>query len=282
MSVHTHHTSTASAASVPEGLQTSRDGYTLVTVTVPAPAGTLAFRIDGPDGAPVREYAPQHDKELHLIVVRRDLSGFRHVHPTLGADGVWRQPLTLDQAGTYRVFADFAPAATGTPLTLGIDVHAAGDFRPVPLPEPAATAEVDGYTVTLHGEPAAGHGAHITLSVARDGRPVTDLEPYLAAFGHLVVLRDGDLAYLHVHPGGAPGDGVTPAGPDIAFHTELPSVGSYRFFLDFRHGGVVRTAEFTVKAGKSATPGEPAGHEEHGPGDRPGDHRQNPHEHHHA
>jgi hypothetical protein len=253
MSVHDHHV--AAATATPEGLQTSRDGYTLVTV--PAPTGTFAFRIDGPDGAPVREYLPQHDKDLHLIVVRRDLSGFRHVHPTLGADGVWRQQLALDQAGTYRVFADFAPAAGGTPLTLGIDLHVAGDFRPVPLPEPATTATVDDYSVTLHGEPAAGQGAHLTLTVARDGRPVTDLEPYLAAFGHLVVLRDGDLAYLHVHPGGAPGDGVTPAGPDIAFHTELPSVGTYRFFLDFRHQGVVRTAEFTVRATKPATPTDP-------------------------
>ncbi|MYS82994.1 hypothetical protein [Embleya scabrispora] len=252
MTVHAHH---AAAPTTPEGLQVSRDGYTLVPVA--APAGTFAFRIDGPDGAPVREYLPQHDKDLHLIVVRRDLSGFRHVHPVLGEDGVWTQELTLDRAGTYRVFTDFAPAATGIPLTLAVDVHVAGDFRPVPLPVPAPTAEVDGYTVTLAGEPAAGQGAHITLSVARGGRPVTDLEPYLAAFGHLVVLREGDLAYLHVHPGGAPGDGVTPAGPEIAFHTELPSVGTYRFFLDFKHGGVVRTAEFTVEADK---PGAPGGH----------------------
>ncbi len=56
----------------------------------------------------------------------------------------------------------------------------------------------------------------------------------------------GDLAYLHVHPDGEPGDGATKPGPAITFFAEVPSAGSYRLYLDFKHGGVVRTAEFTV------------------------------------
>ena len=80
----------------------------------------------------------------------------------------------------------------------------------------------------------------------RDGRPVTDLQPYLEAYGHLVALRDGDLAYLHVHPLGSPGDGTTAPGPAITFAAAVPSEGAYRLFLDFRHGDEVRTAEFTA------------------------------------
>ena len=87
---------------------------------------------------------------------------------------------------------------------------------------------------------------------------MTDLQPYLGAYGHLVALRQGDLAYLHVHPEGTPGDGVTPAGPAVEFVAEVPSAGTYRLFLDFQHGGVVRTAEFTVTtAGASAPTGAP-------------------------
>ena len=85
--------------------------------------------------------------------------------------------------------------------------------------------------------------------MSRDGAPVTDLQPYLAAYGHLVALRDGDLAYLHVHPAGAPGDGVTPAGPGITFYATIPSAGDYGLFLDFQHDGVVRTAAFIAHAG---------------------------------
>jgi len=81
---------------------------------------------------------------------------------------------------------------------------------------------------------------------------VTDLQPYLSAYGHLVVLRDGDLAYLHVHPTGEPGDGATRPGPDVRFRTTAPSTGTYRLFLDFRHGDVVRTAEFTLSTAQEA------------------------------
>jgi hypothetical protein len=94
-----------------------------------------------------------------------------------------------------------------------------------------------------------GRGSPVNLTVSKDGAPVTDLQPYLAAYGHLVALREGDLAYLHVHPEGAPGDGRTPAGPRIQFIAEVPTEGSYRLFLDFQHNGVVRTAEFTVPTG---------------------------------
>ena len=112
---------------------------------------------------------------------------------------------------------------------------------------------VDGYQVTLAGDLVPGQASELTLTVSKDGVPVTDLQPYLAAYGHLVALRAGDLAYLHVHPAGEPGDGVTPAGPGITFYATAPSAGDYRLFLDFQHAGVVRTAEFTVHAGE--TPG---------------------------
>ncbi len=82
----------------------------------------------------------------------------------------------------------------------------------------------------------------------KDGRPVTDLQPYLEAYGHLVALREGDLAYLHVHPGGEPGDGKTKPGPDIEFGAEVPSAGAYHLYLDFKHDGVVRTAQFALDA----------------------------------
>ena len=151
--------------------------------------------------------------------------------------------------GAWRVFADTAPRGA-TPMTLGVDLAVPGDFEPVAPPaQDVRTATVDGYTVTLDGDLTPGTDPEVTLSVSRDGRPVTDLDPYLGAYGHLVALRTGDLAYLHVHPDGEPGDGSTEPGPDITFGTSVPSAGTYRLFLDFQHEGVVRTAAFTVTAG---------------------------------
>ncbi|MGY1744986.1 hypothetical protein [Blastococcus sp. SYSU D00695] len=230
------------------GLSVSEAGYTLdVPRTLPAgPATPLAFRVLGPDGAPVTAFDVVHEEDLHLVAVRRDLSGYQHVHPTPSPDGTWTVPLDLTP-GSWRLVADTTPSALGAGLTLGADVSVPGDLAPAELPPPAATAEVDGYTVVLTGTLTDGAETELTLSVSRDGVPVTDLQPYLGAYGHLVVLRSGDLAYLHVHPAD-PADGAAPApGPHVAFVTTAPSAGTYRLFLDFRHGDVVRTAEFTVE-----------------------------------
>jgi hypothetical protein len=239
----------ATAGHLPGGLLVSDRGYTLRPVD--APTGEFAFQITGPDGRPVTAYDVEHDKRMHLIVARRDLSGFRHVHPELAADGTWRVASPLAGPGTWRAFADFKPTGT-EPLTLGIDITVPGRVDPRPLPPPATSTTVDGYTVTLHGTPEPGRTAELTLEISRNGVPVTDLQPYLGAYGHLVALRQGDLAYLHVHPDGAPGDGRTAAGPRVTFFAEVPSAGTYRLYLDFRHGGVVHTAEFTLEAGHGA------------------------------
>ncbi|GIH27191.1 hypothetical protein Aph01nite_55010 [Acrocarpospora phusangensis] len=230
---------------VPGGLQVSEGGVALVpespTLT-PGEETRFRFTVTGADGRPVTAYKTEHEKKLHFIVVSRDLGHFQHLHPELGGDGVWSVPLELPSAGTYRAFADFTPDP-GDNLTLGVDLFAAGDYTPEPAPAVNRVATVDGYTVTLAGDLVPGTASTLTVQVAKDGKPVTDLQPYLGAYGHLVALRSGDLAYLHVHP-----ETSTTAGPAITFRTEVPSLGDYRLFLDFQHGGKVRTADFTVQA----------------------------------
>ena len=235
-------------------------GYVLDVLEEQPAAGTttVEFRVLGPDGAPVTGYTPDHGEDLHLVAVRADLSGYQHVHPDLGADGTWRAPLTLTP-GSWHLVADTTPAAAGEDLALTADLQVAGTYDPRPLPEPAPVAEVDGYTVVLSGELAPGAESELTFSVSRDGRPVADLQPYLGAYGHLVALREGDLEYLHVHP--VEDEHVAPApGPHVGFAATAPSTGTYRLFLDFRHGDALHTAAFTVPTTGSAAPDEPAGH----------------------
>ena len=244
------------AASIPKGLMVSQNGYSFRLDQDTVSAGDdvpVSFTIEGPDGSPVTEYDEEHEKELHLIAVRRDFYGFQHVHPERAEDGTWSTSLDLT-AGQWRVFADFK-ASGAEAITLGNDLAVRGDYQPAAPAAETRTATVDGYTVTLDGDIVPGEEAKLTLSVTRDGAPVTDLEPYLGAYGHLVALRAGDLAYLHVHPEGTPGDGKTEPGPDVVFFAEVPSPDQYRLYLDFKHEGVVRTAAFAVTG--SPTPRHP-------------------------
>ncbi|MGW4379379.1 hypothetical protein [Kitasatospora sp. NPDC004531] len=241
------------------GLQVSDRGYTLSLdrTIVPATGPTqLSFRVLAPDGKPLTAYKTAHEKELHLIVASRDLGSFQHVHPVRAADGTWTVPTDIARAGDYRVFADFTPAGETEGLTLGADLLATGDYQPAALPQTGRSVTVDGYTVTLTGDLTAGRSGRLAFTVSKDGRPVDDLDPYLAAYGHLVVLRAGDLGYLHVHPNGEPGDGVTKPGPEVDFTATAPSTGEYRLFLDFQHAGTVHTAAFTLTSGPTDAPAE--------------------------
>lgn len=244
-----------STAGAVGGLSVTESGYTLVAPRTAFPTGEpaeLAFSITGSDGLPVTAFDVVHDRRLHLIVVRRDGTGFQHLHPDLGADGIWRTPLTLPSGGVYRAFADFVPTG-GPTLTLGTDLFAPGEFTPAE-PLPARVAQVDGYEVRLEGDLVGGGASQVVATVSKDGAPVADLEPYLGAFGHLVALRQHDLAYLHVHPDSASVPQPTArAGPQIAFTAEVPSQATYRLFLDFQHAGTVRTAEFTMATADSPT-----------------------------
>ncbi|MEU5994394.1 hypothetical protein ABZ806_35935 [Spirillospora sp. NPDC047418] len=253
------------AAHAPGGLQVSEDGYTLAprtTTVTPGEKTDFRFTINGPDGKPVTGFTPLHGKRLHLIVAQRDLSGFQHLHPTEIGGGVWTVPVELPEPGVYRFFTDVRPNGAARQLTLGTDVFAPGDMRRTPLPKPAQVAKVDGYEVALAGGLTPGKSTELTLTVSKDGKPVTDLQPYLEAYGHLVALRQGDLAYLHVHPDGEPGDGETKPGPGITFFAEAPSTGAYRLYLDFKHDGKVRTAEFTVHAGDAGVPADEPAHDD--------------------
>jgi hypothetical protein len=190
-------------------------------------AATLRFAIDDARG-PVRDFDVTHTKRMHLIVVRLDGRGFQHLHPTLGADGTWSAPVALPDAGAYRVFADFM--RDGQARTLAADLTVDGNAAYAPLPAANTVAETDGYTVKLDAR-----GATLDFAISRGGRPVRT-EPYLGAGGHLVALREGDLAFLHVHPTEEHG---------VAFEAALDTSTRYRLYLQFKHAGQVHTAEFT-------------------------------------
>ncbi|MEU3456221.1 hypothetical protein ABZ671_21885 [Micromonospora sp. NPDC006766] len=244
---HSHDGSTATQAGGADaaGLSISSGGYTIAPSTVEFPvgrAGELRFQIRNEQRRAVTRFAVVHEKPMHLIVVRRDLSGYQHLHPTMAADGTWSVPLTLPEAGVWRAYADFTAVADDgqqTAVTLGVDLAAPGGYVPRPLPAESTAATLDGFNVGYEGTPKAGEMVPVRFTIRAGDAPAA-LEPYLGAYGHLVALREGDLGYLHVHPGPQAEPGT------VTFWMIAPGAGRYRMFLDFQVAGVVRTAEFTV------------------------------------
>ena len=219
------------------GLAVSDHGLTLQLARRTAQPGRrfeLAFRIADRRGQTVRDFDVEHTKRMHLIVVRRDMTGFQHLHPTQRPDGSWSVPATLPDAGSYRVFADFSVGEK--PYTLADDLTVDGSVRSQTLPAPVRSVDVDGLRVALTEDATkAGAESELAFTVTRNGTPVA-IQDYLGAKGHLVALRQGDLAFLHVHPD----------ENSLRFMATFPTAGSYRLFLQFKtDDGRLHTAAFT-------------------------------------
>ncbi|MGW3786675.1 copper resistance CopC family protein [Micromonospora chokoriensis] len=244
---HTHRGDGATGETLATGTTVSAGGFTLQPLERSQPAGVRAdyrFRIVGTDRQPATRFAVVHDKPLHMIVVGRDLTGYQHVHPTMAPDGTWSVPLTLAQPGGYRVYADFSVTATNgaqVPLVLGVDHTVPGAHTPAALPPAQAQATAGPYAVSMSGTPTVGVTAPMQFQVQRaDAATPVQLERYLGAYGHLVVVREGDLGYVHVHPEQELVDGT------VQFWLTAPSSGRYRAFFDFQVEGKVHTAEYTI------------------------------------
>jgi hypothetical protein len=219
------------------GLAVAENGLRLVVDTPELRRGRqeqIAFRIVDARGQTVRDFDVEHTKRMHLILARRDLTGFQHLHPEQGADGTWTTTARLDDAGSYRLFADFSRKEKPHTLASDLRVDGPADLQPLPAPQPFAQSD-GGYQVRLdEGAVRAGEETELRFSVSKDGRQV-QTEPYLGARGHLVALRDGDLAFLHVHPD----------VDELRFEATFPTTGRYRLFLQFQHEGRVQTVAFT-------------------------------------
>ena len=185
--------------------------------------GELGFKVLGPDGEPISEFEVEHTKQIHLIAVSEDLEHFAHVHPEVSADGTWRAALKPPAPGDYRVIADVRHE--GRQMALTGDVSVEGG--PVASGQPAADARFVEQEVTA-AEPVA-------LEFKAPGRT----EPYLGAAGHLVIMSEKDLEYVHVHP----------EQDELSFSTTFPKAGKYVMFLEYKRDGDVQLSRFplTVK-----------------------------------
>jgi hypothetical protein len=231
----------SAAADPVRGLAVAEGGLRLVVEDPELRRGRterLAFRIVDARGETVRRFDVEHTKRMHLIVARRDLTGFQHLHPEQAGDGTWTTRVRLDDAGSYRRLADFSHRGTARTLATDLRVDGAAALRPLAAARSTAVSD-GGYDVRLDaGAVRPGKEANLRFTVTKDGAPV-QTEPYLGAGGHLVALRDGDLAFLHVHPTEAG------HGDAIGFAATFPTEGRYRLFLQFQHEGRVQTVAFT-------------------------------------
>jgi hypothetical protein len=234
------------------GLDATVNGYTLSTVQATAMSGMsmpVTFTITN-NGKPVTKFDAEQTKLMHFYLIRSDLSGFQHLHPTMAADGTWTVTPSEVSAGTYRVYVQFVPHADASDgalvLSREFSVAGANATKSAALPAPSTTTTVDGYTVSLTGTPMAGTEVPLTIMITRDGKAVTDLQPYLDTYAHVTAIHAGDLAFAHLHPSGTANGNH--GGPSLTVNADLAESGIYRVFIQFQTAGTLHTAAVTITA----------------------------------
>ncbi len=226
------------------------------------PAPYIFSAIDE-QGNTVKDFATVHEKIMHVIVVRKDLANFQHVHPDFdAATGQFILPsLTFSADGLYRIFADFTPATgqvglDGQPPTVtafeDVSVGNIANYEPQLLSETVLNRTFQGYGVQLVSLPTpivTERPTTLRFVITQNGRLVTDLEKYLGALGHAVVLREGDLEFIHTH---ALDENVTNQTGRVDFAVTFPTAATYKVFAQFQRQGEVITTDFVVNVASSA------------------------------
>ena len=209
-------------------------------------------------GEPVTQFGEVHDKLYHLFIVSRDMKQFFHIHPQLEKDGSFTIEETLPAAGQYVMFSDFMPVGGGpqliaTPITTtGFDGDIASSWPN--LKADSFTKNADGVKIDMQIEPAklvAGEEADIPIHFTdqKTDAPIKDLQRYLGAFGHAMLLSEDMTEHVHAHPAEMlEGTDITSGGgPDLIFHALFPKPGFYRMWLQFQRNNVLSTVPFTFR-----------------------------------
>ena len=233
-----------------DGMTASLGGYSLADVSAPskpAEAGRLTFVIQGPQGVQ-KDFTLQQTKLMHVYIVRKDLTEYQHVHPTMDqTTGRWSVDLTIPKPGPYHLVTEFealTPDGNFDDRILGSDFRVAGDYQPTSAtPGALNQASADGYDLALDGTPKVS-GGDLKLKITKNGTDVTDLEPYLDSFAHITGFRSGDLTAVHVHPSETPAkdDPNARGGPTLTINPMFGGPGHYRMFIQFQTAGVIHLA----------------------------------------
>lgn len=215
---------------------------------------TLTFAVAHPaTGEATRGFELVHDKPYHLFVISQDMTFFEHIHPQQADDGSWFIQTVLPTPGYYSVLSDFTPTGgssqflTRMIMTAGYQGDLLSNSARL-VPDTVRTQTVDGLTATLSLDPEApraGTYTHLTYRVSHDGKPVNDLQPYLGAFGHMLIMSEDMVDYVHSHPVEMPSHDVDietlRSGPDVIFEGLMPKSGHFRAWAQFKYQDKVYT-----------------------------------------
>jgi hypothetical protein len=220
----------------------------------------LLFKVFHPgSGEQIRKFELVHDRPYHTFVISQDMTQFFHIHPEQRPDGTWVVDVTLPQPGYYKVLSDFLPSGGSSQFISRpvVTEGYTGDLTASSAhlePDRDLTKTVDDLTAEVTYEPKrfiAGVYGHLMfhLTDTASRAPIKDLQTYLGAFGHTLIMSEDMVDYVHSHPlESMPQEANLEelrGGPDVTFEGLMPRPGRYRAWTQFRRHDKLYTFTYT-------------------------------------
>ncbi|MEA3320935.1 MAG: hypothetical protein U9Q88_13085 [Bacillota bacterium] len=195
-------------------------------------------------GEVIEAFLAVHEKEMHLLAIKKDLSVFQHLHPHYRGKGRFQVKTTFPKAGEYKLFADFLPEGANQQLASDELVVKGSETMEEVVPDKLLKKEIDDLTIELI-LPEAQVDEHISLIFTlndKEGNPITELETYLGSAGHVVIVSEDMNEFLHVHP-----VDENAKGPDVEYMTSFPQGGLYKIWGQFKYKQKLYTVPFVIE-----------------------------------
>lgn len=206
--------------------------------------------IEGGKPLTLDDLKESHTKKLHLLIVAPSLTDYHHIHPIAGKNsGEFVFDFTPKKNDSYRVWADVIPIATGSQEYVMADMGSAAKDKATINKDTSMVSMVDGYnfTLALDSEPKAGSTVMGNITVTKDGKPFTQLEPVMGSFAHVVGFTEDYNSVMHIHPmGKEPTSDTQRGGPKLEFHIEPKKAGFVKMFAQVKIGGKDIFAPFAI------------------------------------
>lgn len=230
---------------------------------------------DKATAAPFTNLEIVHEKPMHVVLVRDDLTQFAHIHPALRGNS-YVAPFAFMAPGKYKLWADFTYRGETHIFDFLIDTEDAVQQSTL-MRQVSREGVFNGYEVRLLSSvPERGKSGTLSFEVRRPDGSMPVMGTFLGARGHLVAISENLAEFMHTHAeggdheGGHMDDGRTdnthglrvitpvyghgggeepPVPPPnrLDYEITFSSPGFYKLWPQFVADGTEVTAEFLVE-----------------------------------
>lgn len=224
---------------------------------------TLKFKLKDNKGRMItsNQLGFSHTKKIHLMAIDPTMTDYHHLHPvTSKTPGIFQTEWAPETPGPYRLFLESTDVQSDRLITGVLDVGGTYIVQPITDRPLSTQAQVDGYNfhiLTATDVLSLNTPSTLRLQITKNDQAITNLEPIMGAFAHLVGFTSDGKEMVHMHPmSPEPKSETDRGGPELQFHIKPTRFGKLPLFLQVKIDDKTLTVPFMMAVSNQQTQAE--------------------------